>query len=173
MTLSLTIRRTAYAFALTLACALTAHPAHAKKKAKPPVTTPAAAATPSPAAEPAPSAAEVEEKLEDLPNPDKSCKKDVAAFCATVKPGNNQLAACLRTHKDELADSCKKALYDYLKKRFEQACKPDVKKFCQKESTQQGGLMPCLQRHGEHLSAGCQEMIGIKKAAAPAAAPAK
>ena len=51
--------------------------------------------------------------------------------------------------------------------------KSDVKKLCQKESTQQGGLMPCLQKNGEKLSAGCQEMIGIKKAAAPAAAPAK
>ena len=173
MTLSLTVRRTVYAFAVMLVCTLTAHPAQAKKKAKLAETTPAAAPSPPPVAEPAPAAAEVEEKLEDLPNPDKSCKKDVAAFCATVKTGNNQLAACLRTHKDELADSCKKALYDYLKKRFEQACKSDVKKLCQKESTQQGGLMPCLQKHGEKLSAGCQEMIGIKKAAAPAAAPAK
>lgn len=167
-----TFFRTALPLAMTLICTLGAPAANARTKAKKPAavteTKPVAAQAAAPeVVEP------VEEKLEDLPNPEKSCKKDVETFCAKVKPGNNQLAACLRGHKDEIADGCKKALYDYLKKRFDQSCKSDVKKYCQKESTQQGGLMPCLQKNGEQLSAGCQEMVGIKKPAAPTATPAK
>lgn len=171
------VRRYVFALTLSLLCAFGAQTSQAKTKAKrsaKPAAAAEAAPAPTPAAAPAPAAPveAVEEKLEDLPSPEKSCKKDVETFCAKVKPGNNQLAACIRSHGAELEDGCKKALMGYLKKRFEQACKADVKKYCQKESTQQGGLMPCMQKNGEQLSAGCQDMIGFKKPAAAAPAPA-
>jgi len=171
------VRRYVFALTLSLLCVFGTQTSQAKTKAKHSAK-PAAVAEPAPAATPeaAPAAAgpveAVEEKLEDLPNPEKSCKKDVETFCAKVKPGNNQLASCIRSHGAELENGCKKALFEYLKKRFEQACKADVKKFCQKESTQQGGLMPCMQKNGDQLSVGCQEMIGFKKPAAAAPAPA-
>ncbi len=159
------------AVAFTSLCTLVSAPAFAKKKKSEAAPAPAAQAEPEPAAAAEPE----EENLEDLPKANKSCNKDIEAHCAKVAFGNNQIASCLRDKRDQVSDPCKKSLYEYLKKRFERACKSDVKKHCQKESTQQGGLMPCLQKHAEQLSDGCQEMMGLKKPAAPApaAAPAK
>lgn len=167
------LRRLSVPMMFAFGCALLTQPALGAKKKKADKTEAAApAADPAAAAPAAPAAApEEEENLEDLPNPEKFCKKDVESHCAKVTFGNNQIASCLRNAREQVSEPCRKALYDYLKKRFERACKKDVKKHCQKESTQQGGLMPCLQKNAAALSAECQEMIGAKPPAA--ATPAK
>ena len=172
MNSTLLVRALGIAAVAACTAALVDQPAFAKKK---PVAAESASAAPSTQAtapETTPVAEAVEENLEDLPNPDKFCKSDIETHCPKVSFGNNQIASCLRNQRDAVSAPCKKALYDYLKKRFDRACKTDVKKYCQKESTQQGGLNPCLQKHAEVLSDSCQEMMGLKKpTAAPAATP--
>ncbi|MCG5052602.1 MAG: cysteine rich repeat-containing protein [Myxococcales bacterium] len=154
-------------FGLALTLVLLAGPAaQAKQKKKPEAPKAEAAQVAEPVPAPAPVVEPAEEILADLPNPDKACKKDIETHCAQVKYGDNRVASCLRAQKDGLSNGCKKDIYEYLKKRFEQACKADMKKLCLKESTQQGGLMPCMQKNAEKLSAACADVLGLKPAAA-------
>ena len=38
-----------------------------------------------------------------------ACTADAKKFCAGVQPGGGRVVACLKEHKDELSDRCKKA----------------------------------------------------------------
>jgi len=38
-----------------------------------------------------------------------ACTADAKKFCAAVQPGGGRVVACLKEHKDELSDGCKKA----------------------------------------------------------------
>lgn len=158
------------------ACAalLLATPAFAAKKAKakaPPAAP--AAETETPAA-PAPDAPAPTPPLDDMPDADKACKKELETHCANLTPGGARVARCLRENKARNGEGCNKALYAYLKQRFLEVCGPDMKKHCQAESQQQGALMPCMQAHGDALSTACKEELGLAKPApAPAPSPAK
>jgi hypothetical protein len=39
-----------------------------------------------------------------------ACKADYDKFCAGVAPGGGRIVACLSKQRDQLSDSCKKAL---------------------------------------------------------------
>lgn len=45
------------------------------------------------------------------------CKADEAKLCADVKPGEGRIAACMKEHKDELSDACKKVMAKHHAKR--------------------------------------------------------
>jgi Cysteine rich repeat len=45
-----------------------------------------------------------------------ACKTDYEKFCAGTAPGSGRVVACLNKQRDQLSDSCKKAL-DSQKKR--------------------------------------------------------
>jgi hypothetical protein len=39
-----------------------------------------------------------------------ACKTDYEKFCAGIAPGGGRIVACLNKQRDQLTDSCKKAL---------------------------------------------------------------
>ncbi|OAF18334.1 MULTISPECIES: cysteine rich repeat-containing protein [Bradyrhizobium] len=39
-----------------------------------------------------------------------ACKADYDKFCAGIAPGKGQIVACLKSKRDQLSDTCKKAL---------------------------------------------------------------
>ncbi|WFU44707.1 cysteine rich repeat-containing protein [Bradyrhizobium sp. CB82] len=39
-----------------------------------------------------------------------ACKADYDKFCAGIAPGGGRIVACLNGKRDQLSDSCKKAL---------------------------------------------------------------
>lgn len=46
---------------------------------------------------------------QDAADPSRPCRKDAAAFCAGIKPGDGRLLGCLRARKD-LSKECREAL---------------------------------------------------------------
>ena len=39
-----------------------------------------------------------------------ACKKDVERLCPGVQPGENRIKTCMKEHRKELSDECKKEL---------------------------------------------------------------
>jgi hypothetical protein len=44
-----------------------------------------------------------------------ACKTDYEKFCAGIAPGGGRIVACLNKKRDQLSDSCKKALDSHKK----------------------------------------------------------
>ncbi|MCP3466926.1 cysteine rich repeat-containing protein [Bradyrhizobium sp. CCGUVB23] len=43
-------------------------------------------------------------------DPRGACKADYDKFCAGIAPGGGRIVACLNAKRDQLSDTCKKAL---------------------------------------------------------------
>lgn len=46
-----------------------------------------------------------------------ACGQDVQTFCGDVRPGGGRVGACLMRHREELSESCRKALGQARRKR--------------------------------------------------------
>ena len=68
-----------------------------------------------------------------------ACKDDMAKFCASEKPGDGRVAACLKTHEAELSAGCKAQEAEMKAKMDEwtEACKADRDTLC--KDVQAGG----------------------------------
>lgn len=163
------------AVGLATSLALTNAVAAPKKKAaaEPAAAAPAAPASAAPA--PAPATAS-----DDLAKTDAGCQKEITTLCSDTTPGNDQLANCLRSVKDQLGPDCKKSLNQHLASRFPVLCKDDVQKHCAAESKQGlGQAFACVKgRSITDLSESCKRLfappdVQVKKAsAAPGGSPA-
>jgi hypothetical protein len=149
----------------------TAVAAPKKKAAAEPETKPAPAAA---APAPAPASA-----ADDLSRSDPGCQKEASSLCADTTPGNDQLANCLRSVKDQLGPDCKKSLNQHLAARFPVLCKDDVQKHCASESKQGlGQAFACMKgRPVTELSDSCKRLfapadVQVKKSGGGGAAAA-
>ncbi len=91
------------------------------------------------------------------------CDKDIARFCAHLRPGGGAIAECLRQNEAELSPECKsQRLADVAEvlKQTDQECKSDVGKYCGSYWPEGGlPLLECLRRSAPSLSPGCHEKL--------------
>lgn len=86
-----------------------------------------------------------------------ACKADRAKFCKDVKPGQGEVAKCLKSHEAELAAECKAKIAEHKEKMEtrKEACKVDREKFCKDVTPGKGSVHQCLKSHKAELSADC------------------
>lgn len=114
-------------------------------------------------------------------DPEGACKKDVATFCANVRPGSSHLAECLQNRIEDEEDGnvelsgkvlkkCKEAVTDYKIKlatniNYDTAmardCKVDAEKLCGDldDVKFSGKIIACLREAKPALSSRCREHI--------------
>lgn len=127
-----------------------------KKKSAAPEATPAAAPAASaaePAAAPAPT--------DDISSQDPGCQKDIATLCAEASPGQDRIANCLRSVKDQIGPECKKSLNAHLGARFPVLCKADIQQRCSAESKQgMGAAFACMKgQTATELTESCRRLF--------------
>ena len=95
-----------------------------------------------------------------------ACKEDMAKFCASEKPGEGRLAACLKAHESELSAGCKAQAAEMKAKMEEwtEACKTDRETLCKDAQPGNGRLMACMHDNEAKLSKGCKaKFTHVKK----------
>ncbi len=88
------------------------------------------------------------------------CSKDVAKFCANVKPGEGRISRCLGEHEAQLSPACKthRAQLKEAIKTTEQTCKDDITKYCAGQKGQ-SRLIECLIAKKSQLSPNCKTKV--------------
>lgn len=100
-------------------------------------------------------------------NPDKDAgayKVDREKFCKDVQRGEGRLMHCLKEHKDELSEGCKKH-HEQMKEKVQaakEACHEDAEKFCKDKEKGHGHVLKCLKANTDKLSAPCKEHLQSK-----------
>jgi hypothetical protein len=86
------------------------------------------------------------------------CADDVAKFCKDVKPGEGNIAKCLKEHAAELSPGCKDSIVEAKQKiqEFTEVCGNDLKKFCKDVKPGEGRGLKCLKEHEQELSPACK-----------------
>lgn len=90
----------------------------------------------------------------------RSCKADVEAFCAGLRPGGGRVLQCLEDHLLELSPPCRSETSGFVEAReryaaVKQACRADAERLCQGVPQRAGPLLQCLQAHEPSLSSQC------------------
>ena len=99
-----------------------------------------------------------------------ACKEDKEKFCADVKPGMGRVHQCLRDHKDELTEACKKEEEGLnvvqsdnvlLRPGVTNACSEEIVVHCKGVQPGRGRLFKCLQENMAKVefSQKCTEQI--------------
>jgi len=102
-----------------------------------------------------------------------ACKEDKEKFCADVKPGMGRVHQCLRDHKDELTEACKKEEEGLnvvqsdnvlLRPGVTNACSEEIVVHCKGVQPGRGRLFKCLQENMAKVefSQKCTEQIREK-----------
>jgi hypothetical protein len=94
-----------------------------------------------------------------------ACRPDAGKFCQGIKPGEGRIAACLKSHKSELAPVCQK-LVDRMEtavREVQEACKGDAEKFCQGIRPGGGRILACLKSHEAELSGPCKTVFARRE----------
>ena len=91
----------------------------------------------------------------------KPCADDAARLCKDAKPGQGNMARCLKEHAGELSPACQENIAKMKEniRDFREACKDDMKKLC--AGTQRGGgrIIQCMKQHEDELSPACKEQM--------------
>ncbi len=88
------------------------------------------------------------------------CSKDVAKFCANLKPVEGRISRCLGEHEAQLSPACKthRAQLKEAIKTTEQTCKDDITKYCAGQKGQ-SRLIECLIAKKSQLSPNCRTKV--------------
>jgi hypothetical protein len=88
----------------------------------------------------------------------KACAADVKAQCASVKPGEGRVGACVKEHFKDLSAPCQRTLFK-AGVAVKKACSADAKQFC--AGVKPGGdrLAMCMQPHLADLSQPCKAAL--------------
>jgi Cysteine rich repeat len=85
------------------------------------------------------------------------CMQDAEKLCQGITPGGGRIAACLKSHKDQLSDACKSRVAEFREEA--QSCEADVKRLC--PNTKPGPERhDCMMQHKDQVSAACKEFAG-------------
>ena len=88
----------------------------------------------------------------------KACAIDVKAQCASERPGEGRVSACVERHFKDLSLPCKTALVR-AGTAIKKACTTDAKQFC--AGVKPGGdrIGMCLRPHLDDLSQPCKDAL--------------
>jgi len=86
------------------------------------------------------------------------CAPDIAKLCKEIKPGQGNIAKCLKDHDKDLSPACKTFIGGMHKgmNDFREGCKTDVAKFCKDIKPGDKRLVQCLKEHQTELSTSCK-----------------
>jgi hypothetical protein len=86
------------------------------------------------------------------------CNADYEKFCKDVKPGQGEIAKCMKAHENEFSPACRDKIEDDKEKSkaFIKACKPDADKLCREVKPGNGRKFKCLKQNESLLSAPCK-----------------
>ncbi|HMX32850.1 MAG TPA: cysteine rich repeat-containing protein, partial [Leptospiraceae bacterium] len=90
------------------------------------------------------------------------CKVDQDKFCKDIPSPKAKITQCLLEHTNDLSESCKANLKDYVEKMRTQAsgaCKEDVNQFCKWVIPGGGRILKCLFKNESSLSASCKKIL--------------
>jgi Cysteine rich repeat len=97
-----------------------------------------------------------------------ACEGDAKKFCSGIRPGSGRIAACLKSHQNELSDVCKNEgaklqqrgeTHRALLQDVRQACREDAGKFCSGIRPGGGRIAACLKSHQNDLSRSCSSAV--------------
>ena len=111
-----------------------------------------------------------------------ACQADEQKLCPDMKPGSDELKACMKSHKDELSDACKQAMQSPKKVKKQSpargagACRADIRKYCPGMKVGSNELTNCMLENQAQLSKACKRMMrtrmmGLGSGAGQPAAP--
>jgi len=96
------------------------------------------------------------------------CKKELAAYCKDVTPGEGRVLACLYAHEDKLSGRCDYALYDAAAQLdravnalayVAEECGDDMDKYCAEVPTGEGRLLDCLEKNEKNINSRCKDAL--------------
>ncbi|HWE22408.1 MAG TPA: cysteine rich repeat-containing protein [Myxococcales bacterium] len=97
-----------------------------------------------------------------------ACEADAKKFCSDIRPGSGRIAACLKSHENELSDACRNEgekmrargeAHRALIQDVQQACRDDANKFCSGIRPGGGRIAACLKSHQSELSQPCTAAV--------------
>jgi hypothetical protein len=92
------------------------------------------------------------------PSKENPCAPDIAKLCKDIKPGQGNVAKCLKEREKDLSPACKTFIGGMHKGMgdFKKGCQADVSKFCKNVKQGDGRLVQCLREHQAELSSTCK-----------------
>ncbi len=91
-----------------------------------------------------------------------ACGVDLARFCAGQSVGSEGAMGCLRTHRTEVSQPCRKALAarrERLLERVRSACGGEIANFCAGNKNAGRAPIHCLRSHASQLSPACKATL--------------
>jgi hypothetical protein len=95
-------------------------------------------------------------------------RKELAAYCQGVTPGDGRILACLYAHEDKLSGQCEYALFDAAA-QLERAvaalaylvneCGDDLETYCVGVQAGEGRLLDCLDKNEKKISSRCKQAL--------------
>lgn len=109
-----------------------------------------------------------EDLVQPLETLEENCKKEIAAYCKDVAPGEGRVLTCLNANRDKLSGRCEFALDD-ASARLEgvqnvvshvaNECREDLEAFCSDVKPGQGRRLDCLDQNRAKISGRCLQAI--------------
>ncbi len=90
------------------------------------------------------------------------CNADVTKLCQNIKPGNRQIAKCLRENNDHVSSPCAELAMKIRKEKkiLRQLCYKDVKATCSSVVPGQNRVYNCLSENSKMVSSACYSKLG-------------
>ncbi|GLR84276.1 cysteine rich repeat-containing protein [Bradyrhizobium iriomotense] len=85
------------------------------------------------------------------------CTGDIKTLCAGVSPGEGRIKACIKSHLNDVSESCRDRLLTVAVTG--KICKADVAKLCAGIAPGTGGIRQCIKSHVAELSEPCRDAM--------------
>lgn len=99
---------------------------------------------------------------------EKDCAAEIAAHCATVRPGASRIVACLIAHEDKATPRCRLSAYlasGDLDERLKAirgpatTCSADILQYCAAVQAGGGRIYDCLKANKATLTDACRALV--------------
>ena len=85
------------------------------------------------------------------------CASDIKALCAGIQPGEGRIKACIKSHLNDLSQTCQDRLLTVAVTG--KVCKADVANLCAGIVPGTGGIRACIKSHMAEVSDPCRDAI--------------
>jgi hypothetical protein len=85
----------------------------------------------------------------------KACGGDVKSLCASVRPGDGRVKACIKSHFSDVSAPCQAVLLKAA--AISKACGADVKTMCVDVKPGGGRIEACMKAHLSEVSEPCKD----------------